>query len=78
MRQIVHSQIHQLSLEFSNPERAAWLMRDFFNKTVKKTNQTLTKNLLLRVKSLKVGFEEIEDIADHMLEQQKGGNKNRS
>jgi hypothetical protein len=78
MRQIVHSQIQHLSFEFSNPERAAWLMRDFLNKTVKKTNQTLTKNLLLKVKNLKVGFEEIEDIAEHMLEQQKGGTKNRS
>ena len=77
MRPIAHSQIQQLSLEYSNPERAAWLMRDFLNKSIKKTNQTLTKNLLLRVKNLKVGFEEIEDIADHMIEQQKGGTKTR-
>ena len=31
----------------------------------------------MRVKNLKVGFEEIEDIAEHMLEQQKGGTKTR-
>ena len=31
----------------------------------------------MRVKNLKVGFEEIEDIADHMIEQQKGGTKTR-
>ena len=78
MRTIAHSQIRQLSLEFSNPERAAWLMRDFLNKSLKKTNQTLTKNLLLKVKTLRVGFEEVEDIAEHLLEKQKGGTKKRS
>jgi hypothetical protein len=78
MRQITHSQIQHLSLEFSNPERAAWLMRDFLNKSVKKTNQTLTKNLLIKLKNVKVGFVEVEEIAQHMLRQQKIGNKTRN
>ena len=73
MCQIAHSQIGQLSFEFSNPERAAWLMRDFLTKSVKKTNQTLVKNMLLKLKKFKVGFVEVEDVAQHMLDKQKVG-----
>ena len=78
MRQIAHSQIGRLSFEFSNPERAAWLMRDYLIRSVKKTKQTLVKNLLLKLKNYKVGFEEVEDIAQHMVDQQKVGKKARN
>ena len=71
MRQIAHCQINNFSFEFTNPERAAWLMRDFLNKTVKKTNQTLTKNLLTKLRKLKVGLKEVEEIAGHLLDQHK-------
>ena len=53
-------------------------MRDFLNKSIKKTNQTLTKNLLQKLVKVKVGFEEVEEIAQHLLDQQKGGNKTRN
>ena len=77
MRQIAHSQIEQLSLEFTNPKKASWLMRDYLSNTIRKTNQVLTRNLLSKLKAMKVGFVEVEDIADHMLNQQKRKNKKR-
>ena len=78
MRQIAHSRIYQLSFEYTNPERAAWLMRDFLSNSIRKTNQTLSKNLFLKLKLLKVGFTEVEDIAEHMIRQQKVRRKTRN
>ena len=72
MRQIAHSHISHLSCEFTNPERASWLMRDFISNAIRKTKQTLTRNLFLRLKNLNVGFKEVEDIAEHLINQQKG------
>ena len=53
-------------------------MRDFLTSSIRKTNQTLTKNLFLKLRDLKVGFTEVEDIAEHLIKQQKGGNRTRS
>ena len=44
----------------------------------RKKNQVLTKNLFLQLKNFKVGFAEVEQIAAHMVEQQKEGKKERS
>jgi hypothetical protein len=38
----------------------------------------LTTNLFLKLKNLKVGVAEVEDIAEHMIDRQKVGNKTRS
>ena len=73
MRQIANSHICHLSFEFTNPERAAWLMRDFLNSSTRKTKQTLTRNLFLKLKNIKVSFTEVEDIAEHLIGQQKSG-----
>ena len=78
MRQTAHSQIFRLSFEYSNPERAAWLMRDFLSKAIKKSKKTLTKNLFLKLKNLKVGFTDVENIAEHLIEQQDGGKQLRA
>ena len=77
MRQIAHSHIYHLSFEFSNPESAAWLMRDFLNTSTRKTKQTLTRNLLLKLKNIKVGVDEVEDISEHLIGQQKSGKHSR-
>ena len=77
MRQIAHSHIYHLSFEFSNPERAAWLMRDFLNTSTRKTKQSLTRNLLLKLKNIKVGLDEVEDISEHLIGQQKSGQHSR-
>ena len=71
MRQIAYSRIDHLSEEFSNPSRAARLMRDYLSKTIWRTQQTLTKNLLLKLKSYKVGFNDVELIANRMCKQKK-------
>ena len=71
MRQIAHSRIYQLSLECTNPEKVARLMRDFLSKSIKKSTQTLTKNLLLKLKTFKVGFAEVEQVAEQLINYQK-------
>ena len=38
----------------------------------------MTKNLFLKLKNLKVGFTEVEDIAEHMIRQQKRVRKTRN
>ena len=77
MRQIAHSRIFHLSFEYTNPERAAWLMRNFMSNTIRKTKQTLLINLFMKLKNVKVGLKEVEDISEHMMSQQKAGEKTR-
>ena len=62
MRKIAYRQIEQISWNYTNPMRASRLMRDYLSFTIKVTNSTLTKNMLLNFRNNKVGFREVEEM----------------
>ena len=78
MRQIAYSQIESLSREFSNPMWANRLMRDYVKDAIKVTTDTVRKDMILRFLRSRVGFKEVEQIAEQMVKQQKSrvGNRN--
>ena len=77
MRKIAYSRIEQISYNFTNPMRASRLMRDFISCAMKVTNSVLTKNVLLKFRDHRVGFREVEDMAERLLSQQKNVEKSR-
>ena len=77
MRQIAYSQIDYLSKEFSNPFRAKRLMRDYLKDAIKVTTDTLRKDMMFRFFRSRVGFKEVEQVADQMVKQQKSSKGTR-
>ena len=71
MRRIAYSLIEDLSFNYTNPDRASRLMRNFLSQAMLVTKATLTKNVLLNYRDCKVGFKEVEEIAERLLNQQK-------
>ena len=71
MRQIAYSRLDYLSHEYSNPMWANRLMRDYLKDAIKVTTDTLSKDRIHRFHQSKVGFKEVEQIAEQMVKQQK-------
>ena len=78
MRKIACSLIEQLSFNYTNPTRASRLMRDYLSCAIRVTNATLTKNMMMKFRNHKVGFREVEEIADKLLSQQKNVENSRA
>ena len=77
MRPIAYNQIHHLSYEFTNPERASSLMRDYVKKASKLTNDTMIKDTILKFNQSKIGLKDVEDIADSVMNKLKSSDKSR-
>ena len=77
MRPIAYNRILNLSNEFTNPKRAAWLMRDYLKNAIKLTNNTLTKDLMLKHKNERVGLRDVEEIAESVVFKMKSSDKSR-
>ena len=75
MRPIAYNQIHHLSFEFTNPTRASWLMRDYMRKAIMLSNQTMIKNTIMKFNKLKIGFNDVEKVAEGLVNKQKHGDK---
>ena len=58
MRPIAYSQIRNYSNEFTNPSRAYWLMKDFMNTAIKLAKDTVTKDMMLKIRNAKTAFNE--------------------
>ena len=67
MRPIAYDQVYHLSLEYTNPKRASWLMRDYMKKAIKLNKDTAIKDTMLRFNKSKVGLEDVEDIAESIV-----------
>ena len=78
MNPIAYNLIHHLSNEFTNPERASRLMRDYMKKAIKLSNTTMVKDTILKFNKSKVGFKDIEEIAESVLSKLKCSDKTRS
>ena len=77
MRPIAYNQLFFLSNEFTNPMRAFWLMRDYMEKAIKLTSETMAKDTILRFKKTRVGFKDVEDVAESQVNKQKSSDKSR-
>ena len=77
MRPIAYNHISYLSTEFTNPSRAAWLMRDYMEKAIKLTRETVNKDTILKFKKNRVGFKDVEDIAKSLVLKQKNSDRSR-
>ena len=71
MRPIAYNHISYLSTEFTNPSRAAWLMRDYMEKAIKLSKETVNKDTILKFKKNKIGFKDTEEIAKVLVSKQK-------
>ena len=78
MRPIAFYQIQHLSYELTNPSRAAWLMRDYMRKAILVSNTTMTKDTILKFNKARIGFNDVERIAEQVVNKQKSGDKSRS
>ena len=77
MRPIAYNHIFNLSNEFTNPSRASWLMRDYMEKAIKLAKETLTKDIIFKFNKTRIGFKDIEEIAESLVNKQKSGDKSR-
>ena len=77
MCQIAYSHIAELSKEFSNPMWAKRLMRDYLNDAIRVTTDTIRKDMILRFLQSKVGFKEVEQVAEQMVKQLKSSEGRR-
>ena len=77
MRPIAYNHLNHLSNEFTNPSRAFWLMRDYVRKAIKLTNDTMTKNTILKFKNAKIGLKDVEDVASSMKRKMKSSDNSR-
>ena len=77
MNPIAYNLIHHLSNEFTNPERASRLMRDYMKKAIKLSNTTMTKDTIFKFNQSKVGLKDVEDIAESVLSKMKSSDKSR-
>ena len=77
MNPIAYNLIHHLSNEFTNPERASRLMRDYMKKAIKLSNTTMTKDTILKFNKSKVGLKDVEDIGESVLSKMKSSDKSR-
>ena len=78
MRPIAYNKLFYLSNEFTNPKRALWLMRDYMEKAIKLTSETMNKDTILKFKKTRVGFKDVEDMAQCLLNKQKSSDKSRN
>ena len=78
MNPFAYNQIFHLSHEFTNPERASWLMRDYMKKAIKLTNYTMTKNTIIKCNKYKVGLNDVEEIAESLVNKMKSCDKSRN
>ena len=78
MRPIAYNYIYHLSNELTNPPRAAWLMRDYMRKAILVSNTTMTKDTILKFNKARIGFNDVERIAEQVVNKQKSGDKSRS
>ena len=77
MRPIAYNQIILLSNELTNPTRASWLMRDYMKKAIQLTKNTVNKNTILKFNKAKVGFKDVENIAECVVSKLKCSDKSR-
>ena len=77
MKPNAYNQIYHLSNEFSNPARASWLMRDYMKKAIKLSNNTMTKDTMLKFNKSKVGLKDVENIAESVMNSFKSSDKSR-
>ena len=77
MRPIAYNHIFHLSKEFTNPERASWLMRDYMKKAIQLSKNTMTKDTILRFNKSKIGLKDVEQIADSIVYKMKSSDKSR-
>ena len=78
MRPIAYNQLYYFSNEFTNPKRAFWLMRDYMEKAIKLTSETMNKDTILKCKKARVGFKDVEDIANTLVNKYKSSDKSRN
>ena len=77
MRPIAYNQLNILSNEFTNPMWAFWLMRDYMEKAIKLTSETMAKDTILRFKKNRVGFKDVENMAESLVNKHKSSDKSR-
>ena len=67
-----------ISNEFSNPNGASRLMRDYIKSAIKVTTDTLRKDMFLKFSQARVGFKEVELVAEHLMKQHKSSDNTRN
>ena len=77
MRPIAYNQLFYLSNEFTNPKRAFWLMRDYMEKAIRLSSETMAKDTILRLMKNRVGFKDVENMAESLVNKHTSGDKSR-
>ena len=77
MRPIAYNHIYHLSNELTNPARATWLMRDYMRKAIMLSNHTMTKDTIFKFMKARIGFKDVEKIAENIIYKQKSGDYSR-